>query len=89
MYFLLCLDNMRVRLLRDWRARAMLVFGVASLTEVAQAFGVPLLGRPFDPLDFAMFGAGVLLAVFVDRFLLARFLSCWSLEKRASPNASW
>jgi len=78
MYFLLFLVDVRVRFLRDWRVKATLVFGVASSTEVMQAFGVPLLGRTFDPLDFVMFGGGVLLAALTDRFLFDRLLPCWS-----------
>ena len=87
MYFLLCLSDVRIRFLRGWHVKAMLVFVVASSTEVMQAFGVPLLGRTYDPLDFVMFGAGVLLAVLVDRFLFGRFLSCWSLETEDSSGA--
>jgi hypothetical protein len=75
MYFLVSLNDMRIRFLRDWRVKAVLVFGVASSTEILQAFGVPLLGRTFDPLDFVMFGVGVLLAVLVDRFALDRLFS--------------
>jgi len=78
MYFLLFLVDVRVRFLRDWRVKATLVFGVASSTEVMQAFGVPLPGRTFDPLDFVMFGGGVLLAALTDRFLFDRLLPCWS-----------
>jgi len=88
MYFLLCLDRVRVCFLRDWRARDLFVFGVASSTEEAQAFGVPLLGQTFDPLDLAMFGAGVLLAAFVDRILLARLLPGWSLKMSDPSNAT-
>jgi hypothetical protein len=77
-YFLLDLDNVRVRYLEDWRVRAILVFAVASSTELLQALGVPLLGQTFDPLDFVMFGAGVLLAAFADKSLFARLLACWS-----------
>lgn len=75
MYLLLCLDNVdiRFRYLRDWRVKAVLVFGVGSFTEVLQGFGVPILGRTFDPLDFVMFAVGVLLAVLADRFVLDRF----------------
>lgn len=80
MYFLLCLNDVYVRFLRDWRVKAMLVFGVASSTEVMQALGVPMLGQTFDPLDFVMFGGGVLLAVLVDTFLFDRFLPWWTLE---------
>ena len=64
--------------LGDWRLKAILVFGVASFTEVLQGFGVPLLGRTFDPLDFVMFAGGVLLAVIADRLLLGRLLPGWS-----------
>ncbi len=80
MYFLLCLNDVNLLFLRDWRVKTLLVFAVASLTEVLQAFGVPLLGLTFDPLDFVMFGVGTLLAAFVDSVLLARAFSFWSLE---------
>jgi len=72
MYFVMCLSERRVRRLRDWRVKALLVFGIASLVEVLQGFGVPLLGRTFDPLDFVMFGIGTLLAVLADRLVLER-----------------
>lgn len=78
MYFLLCLEDVYFRFLRDWRVKAMLVFAVASSTEVMQAFGVPLLGQTFDPLDFVMFGGGVLLAALVERCLFDRLLPWWT-----------
>jgi hypothetical protein len=78
MYFLLCLEDVYFRFLKDWRVKAMLVFGVASSIEVMQAFGVPLLGQTFDPLDFVMFAGGVLLAALVDRFLFNRLFSFWT-----------
>ena len=77
-YFLLCLNDIRYHFLSDWRVRAALVFAVASSTEVMQAFGVPLLGQTFDPLDFVMFAGGVLLAAFVDRCVFERFVPGWS-----------
>ena len=83
MYFLLCLEDTWVSFLRDWRLKALLVFGVASFTEVLQAFGVPLLGRTFDPLDFATFAGGVLLAASADKLLLERFLPGWSFTEKA------
>ncbi len=85
-YFLLCLEATFVRLLRDWRVRAMLVFGVASATAVLQAFGVHLLGQTFDTLDFVMFGGGVLLAVLVDRFLFHRLFPWWTPK---TGDVSW
>ncbi|MEJ2238721.1 MAG: hypothetical protein P8X82_10525 [Gemmatimonadales bacterium] len=45
-----------------------------------QAFGVPLLGRTFDPLNFVMFVAGVLLAGFLDEIVFAHVIPRWSLQ---------
>jgi hypothetical protein len=78
MYFLLCLNDVSFPFLRDWRVKALLVFAVSSLTEVMQAFGVPLLGLTYDPLDIVMFGVGTLAAVLVDRVLFERILPFWS-----------
>jgi len=86
MYFLLCLQDVSVLLLRDWRVKSVLVFGVAASTEVLQAFGVPLLGQTFDPLDFVMFGGGVLLAALVERSLFHRLLPWWTPK---TGSASW
>ncbi len=74
MFFLLYFNEIHIPLLRKWQAKAILVFGIASSTEIMQACGVPLLGQTFDPLDFVMFGTGVLLAVAVDQCLINRFL---------------
>lgn len=78
MYFLLCVKDTSFRLLRHWCITALLVFIVASAAEVMQAFGAPLFGRTYDPLDFVMFGAGVLLAALVDRVLFERIVPFWS-----------
>ena len=88
MYFLLCLNDVYFRLLRDWRAKAVLVFSVATSTELMQAFGVPLLGQTFDPLDFVMFAAGVLLAVVVDRVLFGWLFPFWSPKARDPSDAT-
>jgi hypothetical protein len=77
LYFLLCLRDDRIPFLAPWRVKGLLVFGVASFTEVMQAFGVPLFGRTFDPLDIAMFGVGVALAAGLDAAILPRVLPGW------------
>jgi hypothetical protein len=78
MYFLLCLNEGRVRRLKEWYVKGLLVAGVASSMEVMQAFGIPMLGRTFDPYDFVMYVAGVLLAALVDRLILHPLLPWWS-----------
>lgn len=87
-YFLVSLNGVRVRLLEDWRVKAAVVFGAASSTEVLQAFGVPLLGRTFDPLDFVMFATGVLLAVLVERSFLDRLFPRRPFEAEDTSSAA-
>jgi hypothetical protein len=71
-FVLLLVRDPRFAFLKDWRRRAVLVFGMASFAEVLQAFGAPLLGRTFDPVDFAMYAIGVSLAVFIEKAMLDR-----------------
>jgi hypothetical protein len=70
MYFVLCLGERNLGLLRDWRARAAAVLAAASAAEVLQGLGVPMLGSAFDPVDFVMYATGVLAAVLLDRVVL-------------------
>ena len=67
---------------------SMVSVGVGTQRKVMQAFGVPLLGQTFDPMDFVMFGVGVLLAALVDRQLLDRFLPGWSPVTEEPSDAS-
>ena len=68
-YFLLCRAAARHRFLKDRWVKAAFVFGAASFAEILQGFGVPLLGRTFDPLDFVSYAAGALIAMIVDTVL--------------------
>jgi O-antigen/teichoic acid export membrane protein len=54
-----------------------LVFGIGASVEIAQFFGVPLLGRTFDPLDFVMYAAGVTLAAVLDMLVFPKTLRFW------------
>lgn len=69
MYFVLCLGERHLAVLRDRRVKALTILAAASGAEVLQGLGVPLLGRTFDPLDFVTYGIGVLLALLVDLVL--------------------
>ena len=46
--------------------------------EVAQYFGVPLLGRTYDPLDFLMYALGVILAAALDKFVFPPTFKFWT-----------
>jgi hypothetical protein len=80
-YFLLCLNEFS--LLRSWIVKSILVFGAASLVEIAQFFGVPLFGQTSDPVDFIMYGIGVILAVVLDTTVFPRIFEFWT--PKASP----
>ena len=77
-YFLLCLNEFYP--LRLWIVKGLLVFGVGSAVEIAQFFGVPIFGRTFDPVDFIMYGIGVILAVVLDTTVFPRIFEFWTPE---------
>ena len=81
-YFLLCL--IKFSLLKSWIVRSILVFGVASFTEMAQFFGAPIFGRTFDPVDFVMFGIGVILAAILDIIVFPRIFDFWTPKAKES-----
>ena len=74
LYFLLCLDRIPIK---SWIVKSALVFGIGASVEIAQFFGVPLLGRTFDPLDFVMYATGVTLAAILDTLVFPRILGFW------------
>jgi len=81
-YFLLCLNEFS--LLRSWIVKSSLVFAVGASVEIAQFYGVPIFGRTFDPLDFVMYGIGVLSAAILDTTVLPRILEFWTPQARES-----
>jgi hypothetical protein len=78
LYFLLSLADLA--LFRTWWVKSLSVFGIGVVVETAQFFGAPLFGRTFDPLDYVMYAAGVLLAAFLDVVLFPRLFSFWESE---------
>jgi hypothetical protein len=72
-YFPLILVENRQKVLRPWYGKALAVFLLTATSEILQYFGVYALARVFDPLDFAMYAVGVLLAALVDTQVISRF----------------
>ena len=81
-YFLLCLNEFS--LLRSWMVKSSLVFAVGASVEIAQFYGVPIFGRTFDPLDFGMYGIGVLSAAILDTTVFPRILEFWAPQEKGS-----
>jgi len=48
-YFLLEINDVQIRFLRSWKVKAIIIFGLSSLTEILQAFGIHMLGAAFEP----------------------------------------
>ena len=83
-YFMLCMNAVSIPWLKNWKMKAAIVFVIASATEIAQAFRIPLLGNTFDPLDFVMFGVGISIAVGLDK-LFSRVFYFWSFGDEKLP----
>ena len=81
LYFLLCPQDVRVGWLRPWYVKALPVLMIGFTVETAQYFGVDIFGSTFDPLDYAAYTSGVLLAVVFDRFVFPSLFSFWRVNK--------
>ncbi len=80
-YFLISTNEIYIRFLRKWYVKALIVFGIATLAEIMQAFGVYLLGETFDVFDILMYAVGVMLAAFVDKIIFKRIIPNWKLSE--------
>jgi hypothetical protein len=76
-YLLLCPQDVFLAFLRPWFVKGLAVFALSLSVEIAQFYGVPILGRTFDSLDIAMYGTGVLAAAVLDTAVLPQVLSFW------------
>jgi hypothetical protein len=80
-YFLLCMDEQKMPILRRWEAKFAIAFLVPSIAETCQYFGLPVLGPTFDPLDYFMYGIGAMSAAIVETQVFPRKFDFWTLEK--------
>lgn len=80
-YFLLCIDELFIKILRKWYIKASIIWGITTLMEILQLFGIYAFGNTFDPIDILMYGLGVGFAIVFDRLLLKRFIPFWDFDK--------
>lgn len=76
-YFLLSMNEIQLRFLQKWYAKALIVFTVMTFSEIMQVFGVYFFGVTFDIIDILMFGMGVLFAVLFDKLIFERYIPHW------------
>ncbi len=80
-YFLLSINDARIPVLRKWYVKAGIIFLLATFAEICQLFGFYVLGVTFDPIDILAYGAGVLIAAFIDVKIFAPNLGFWVTTK--------
>ena len=80
-YFLLCLYELHVPLLRRWETKFAIAFLLPFIAETCQYFGAPVLGSTFDPLDYLMYAIGALSAAVVDVQVFSRVFDFWAKWK--------
>ena len=80
-YFLLCMSEEQIPVLRHWEVKWAFAFLLPSIMETCQYFGIPVLGVTFDPVDYLMYALGATSAVLVDTQVFPRIFSFWTLEK--------
>jgi hypothetical protein len=76
-YFLLTMSGDETKYLNSWWKKALVILALTFTSETLQYFGVYALARVFDPLDYLMYGVGVLFAVAVDRKIFTKIFLFW------------
>lgn len=71
LYLLLSFFNQAF--IRTIIVRALFVFLIGVCVETLQFFNVPIFGSTFDPLDYLMYGFGVLLAIVFETEILSKY----------------
>jgi len=78
LYFLI--SPVPLSMLQPIVLRAGIPFVIGVSVEIAQFYGLPVLGRTYDPLDFLAYGVGVILAILFDFWVFPNLLSFWIKE---------
>lgn len=71
-YFLLCMNDRTIALLKKWYVKWGIVFGLPAIAESLQGLGIECLGVTFDPVDYLMYAIGATLAAALDRIVFRR-----------------
>ncbi len=77
-YFLLCMAETSLPVLKGWQVKAAIAFFLPSIAETCQYFGIPMLGSTFDPLDYLMYAIGVSAAVLVEQLVFTPLIPFWA-----------
>jgi hypothetical protein len=76
-YFLLCIAEDKIRLIRPWWVKAGGLFTIVLMAEILQFFGYDALGTVYDPIDILMYATGIFLAVLCDLLIFPELFPFW------------
>ena len=79
-YFLLCLNERSIQVLRKWYVKFLFVFSACTILEILQNYGIYVFGMTFDPVDIIMFALGTGAAAFIDEKIFASTLWFWKTQ---------
>ena len=79
-YYLLCAAEFKMPQMKSWKVKLAVSFLLPSFAETCQAFGIPLLGSTFDPLDYLMYGIGAASACVIETQLFPKVFKFWQKE---------
>ncbi|MBT8260041.1 MAG: hypothetical protein HKO92_06745 [Flavobacteriaceae bacterium] len=83
-YFLLCMNEIQIKIFKPWYIKALIVFGLATFSEILQLFDIYFLGKTFDVFDILAYTLGILIAVFIDRIVYNKYIPNWNYKKTLS-----
>ncbi len=52
---------------------AAVTFCFGTVVEILQLYGIPFLGKTYDPLDILMYGTGVVAGIIIDLTIIDNF----------------
>jgi hypothetical protein len=79
LYFLLCLPESTTFRIK-WQWKVALIVGFGTGVELSQMAGFPIFGSTFDPLDILAYTGGAMIALAIDKLVLARCFPFWRIQ---------
>lgn len=80
-YFLLCINEISIAILRLWKIKALIIFSATTFAETLQGFGLYFLGSTFDFYDLIAYSVGIIFAVFFDKKIFKKYVPNWKYVK--------
>ena len=77
-YFLLCINEIQIKILKPWYIKAGIVFCFATFSEILQRFDISFLGETFDVFDILAYAMGTLFAAIFEKMICNKYIPYWN-----------